>query len=84
MHTFPRHPWKIAKPSQHPDYSFVLCVLWVCSLSGLHNQMRLTVRNKTHCCCLTCVRAAERATYSQTNKTAVSLGLKIAQMQCKN
>jgi hypothetical protein len=28
-----------------------LC-LRVCSLSGSHNQMRLTVRNDTHCCCL--------------------------------
>jgi hypothetical protein len=47
-----------------------LC-LRVCSLSDSHNQMRLTVRNDTHCCCLTCVRA----TYSRTKKSAGWLGL---------
>jgi hypothetical protein len=41
-----------------------LC-LRVCSLSGSHDQMRLTVRNDIHCCCLTCVRA----TYSRTKKS---------------
>jgi hypothetical protein len=47
-----------------------LC-LRVCSLSGSHNQMRLTVPTKTHCCCLTCVRA----TFSLTKKSARWLSL---------
>jgi hypothetical protein len=49
-----------------------LC-LEVCSLSGSHNQMRLTVATKTHYCCLTCVRA----TFSRTKKSAGWLGLVI-------
>jgi hypothetical protein len=37
--------------------------------------MRLTVRNETHCCCLTCVRATDIATYSWTRKSSGWLGL---------
>jgi hypothetical protein len=51
-------------------FFFSLC-LKVCSLSGSHNQMRLTVPTKTHCCCLTCVRAI----FSRTKKTARWLSL---------
>jgi hypothetical protein len=45
-----------------PRLFFCSLCFRVCSLSGSHNQMRLTVRNETNCCCLTCVRAIERAT----------------------
>jgi hypothetical protein len=44
------------KPSQQQLLFWFLC-LRVCSLSGSHNQMRLTVPSKKHYCCLTCVRA---------------------------
>jgi hypothetical protein len=57
-------PESVFKPSQHPDYVLFLALY-------AYNQMRLTVRNKTHCCCLTCVRA----TYSRTGKSPGWLGL---------
>jgi hypothetical protein len=58
-----------------PWLFFCSLCLRVCSLSGSHNEMRLTVQNETLCCCLTCVRATERATYSWTRKSAGWLGL---------
>jgi hypothetical protein len=53
--------------STTPRLFFCSLCLRVCSLSGSHNQMRLTVPTKTHCCCLTCVRE----TFSRTKNQLV-------------
>jgi hypothetical protein len=51
-----------------PRLFFCSLCLRVCSLSGSHNQMRLTVPNaRINCCCSPCVRA----TYSRTKKQLV-------------
>jgi hypothetical protein len=39
--------------------------------------MRVTVPNEIHCSCLTCVRATERATYSQTKKNSWLTGIEL-------
>jgi hypothetical protein len=64
----------IIKPSQHPDYSIVLCVIVKSMFSfWLTQSNAFDSSKKMHFCCLTCVRA----TYSRTKQSARWLSLDI-------